>query len=338
MTSPRGFLEEAGEFGLIRYIAELHPDKSRGVLLGIGDDAAEISFDPEMSILAAADVIVEGIHFYREHYSPEQVGRKAVAVNLSDMAAMGGRGRFILCQTGLPPGIELEFFRRCTGGMVDYAREMDMALVGGDISATEGPLFLAVTILGEVPAGRTIRRSGASPGDLLVLSGFPGESAAGLKLLKRGDLPDNPALRHLVRSHLEIEPRVELAGLAADSGVASAGIDLSDGLTSDLLHICQASGTSAELERDSIPLSAELVEGAGFLGLDPLDLALNGGEDFELLLAVSPGAAGELVGEARKIGQKLTVIGRVAEGPPRLTMVSPGGRKILGAGGFDHFG
>jgi thiamine-monophosphate kinase len=338
MTKSRGFLEEAGEFGLIRYIAELHPDRSKGVLLGIGDDAAEISFDPGMSILAAADVIVEGIHFHREHYSPEQVGRKAVAVNLSDMAAMGGRGRFILCQTGLPPGTDLEFFRRCTGGMVDYTREMDMALVGGDISATEGPLFLAVTILGEVPEGRIIRRSGASPGDLLLISGFPGESAAGMHLLKKRDRSDRPALKHLIRRHLEIEPRLEVARLAAGSGAVTAGIDLSDGLSSDLLHICRASGTAAEIEELSIPLSAELKEGADFLGLDPLDLALNGGEDFELLLAVSPGAAWKLLEEAEKNGQKLTAIGRVTESSPRLVMVTPGGKKILGAGGFDHFG
>ena len=183
------FIREAGEQGLIRWIADQHPDEAEGVILGIGDDAAGLSFTPGRIILASADSQVEGIHFRLAYCTPEQIGRKAAAVNLSDMAAMGGCGRYLLCQMGLPEKTDIDFFRRLTGGLLEYAREHRLYLVGGDLAASPGPLFLSVTILGEASPEGMITRGGARPGDLLVLSGFTGESGAGFRLLDRGKPP-----------------------------------------------------------------------------------------------------------------------------------------------------
>lgn len=333
----RSFLSRTGELGFLEWIAGLHPDLSDGVLLGIGDDAAALEFTMGATILAAADSIVEGIHFRTEYFSPGQIGRKAVAVNLSDIAAMGASGRFILLQLGLPPETSREFIESCIRGLVSFASSNGLALVGGDISATSGPMFLAVTILGEAEPGKILRRSGAEEGDLIMVSGFPGEAAAGLMVLERKDYPPKTELEHVVRRHLEPEPKTGLSRLAAGSGAVNAAIDISDGLSTDLCHLCRAGGIGAVVEAGAVPISDNLDAAAVFLGIDPLVPALNGGEGYELLMAVRPAGAGKLIAAAERSGEMLTVIGRFSGKDEGASIVFPDGARPLRPGGFDHF-
>jgi thiamine-monophosphate kinase len=310
-------------------------DRPDGLLVGIGDDAAALSFPAGMAVLVSADSMVEGVHFSFGHASPAQVGRKAVAVNVSDMAACGGRGRFITCQIGIPRRIGEEVVRACLQGVIDAARDFGMALVGGNISSTEGPCFIDVTILGEAAPDRILTRRGARPGDLVVVSGRPGESAAGLRLLQAGNASDDPSSARVIARHLDPEPRQPLGLAAAEMGVARAAIDISDGLALDLHRLCRASGMGARLDRASLPVSTDLAAAARRLGIDPVDLLLHGGEDYELILAVPSDRAGELSALANAARVVLTVIGRFAEGSG-LTLADGQEERNLSPTGWDH--
>ncbi len=329
-------IRKIGEEGLIRWIARKRPDRAPGVLLGIGDDAAVLRFTPGRAVTASVDALVEGVHFRRDWHTPEQIGRKAAAVNLSDMAAMGAMGKYLLCQGGVPPDTDPDFLRRVLQGLIGFSRRRGLALVGGDLVGTDGPLFLAVTILGEVRPGRAITRGGARPGDLLVVSGAPGESGAGLRLLEAGIPPTDRAFGRLLRKHLQPEPRTALGLLAAASGTASAGIDLSDGLSVDLGHLCEASLLTAEVDPATLPRSPLMLRAARHLGIDPLTIILSGGEDYELLLAVRPDRIDRFLKRARREGHRLTVIGRFLHGKPAAFLGTGRQRRPLLSRGFDH--
>jgi thiamine-monophosphate kinase len=305
--------------------------------LGIGDDAAVLQTAPDKACVVSADAVVEDIHFRRAWHTPRQIGRKAAAVNISDMAAMGAVGRWLICQAGLPRGTGLGFLKECLAGLADHAARHGMALVGGDLTSTAGPFFLAVTILGEAPPGGTLTRAGARPGHLLAVSGTPGESAAGLLLLTRGVRGGFRGAATLVRRHLEPEPRVLLSRLAVASGAVRGAIDLSDGLSTDLDHLCRRSGCRAVVEVDRLPISPSLLAGSRRLGRDPLDLLLHGGEDYQLLLALEPDRAEGFLDAARRAGERVTVIGRFTAGSPGVWLRRDTRLRRLRPGGFDHF-
>ncbi len=309
---------------------------SEGVIVGIGDDVAALSFPPGMAVLVSADSMVEDVHFSFAHASPAMVGAKAVAVNVSDMAACGGRSRFITCQLGLPRRLGDDAVRALIQGVIDSAGHFDIVLVGGNLSSTPGPCFIDITILGQALPERILTRRGARPGDLVVVSGHPGESAAGLRLLRAGHPPEAPWSGKVVGRHLAPEPRQALGILAAERGSATAAIDISDGLALDLHRLCRASGVGARLELTALPISDELAAAARHLGVEPLDLLLHGGEDYELVLAVPPGSAAELPALAEDAGVNLTVVGRFVEGDGRITLAGDRGETDVPPVGWDH--
>jgi len=314
-----------GEFDLIeRYFRR--PSRRRDVLLGVGDDAALLEVPPGRALVAATDTLVEGRHFL-PGVPPRSIGHQALAVNLSDLAAMGAEPAWALLSLALPEPEE-RWLAEFADGFFALADAYGVALVGGD--TVRGPLVVTVEVLGFVDAARALKRSGARPGDMLYVSGWPGESAAGLAALLRGgadDASDDP----LVRRHLFAQPRIVLGQALA--GIATSAMDVSDGLLGDLRKLCTASGVGATLELDALPLSEALL--SRHRSKECENFALHGGDDYELLFTLP--ADCPVPGESRPGGlPQLTRIGRItAGGGVRCTR---GGVEVAVSGaGYDHF-
>lgn len=324
-------LREIGEFGLIGRIASRVADGA-GVRIGIGDDAAAAEPTPGRWLLVTTDMLLEGIHFDLAYSDPYRLGRKSLAVNLSDVAAMGGEPRHFLLSLAVPPGVTVEFLDRFTEGMLDLAREHGITLMGGDTCRSSSGLVISVTLHGEQVPELVIRRSGARPGDLVFVTGTVGDSALGLELLRRGERQG-----WAVDRHLDPTPRVR-AGLAlAEAQLCGAMIDVSDGLAADLGHILDLSGVGARVEIGCLPLSPSFRELAPGVTQDPPLLALTGGEDYELLFTVPAGRSGEVVPLLAEIGLAATPIGEITAGSG-LSVVGHDGREApVARGGYNHF-
>ncbi len=314
-----------GEFDLIeRYFNR--PGRRQGVLLGVGDDAALLELPPGQCLVAATDTLVEGRHFPRGA-PPESIGHQCLAVNLSDLAAMGADPAWALLSLCMPEARE-DWLEPFATGLLALADRHGVALVGGD--TVRGPLVLSVTALGVVPPGEALRRSGARPGDELFVSGWPGESAAGLDLLQRD--PGSAGADPLVRRFLFPEPRIALG--RALRGLASAAMDVSDGLLGDLQKLCHASGVSATLELEQLPVSPVLA--ARFPPQQTERFILHGGDDYELLFTLPPGSAS--AEQLRSLAESCGVhrIGSIGDG--RGVSCLRGGKAVsIPAGGYDHF-
>jgi thiamine-monophosphate kinase len=305
---------------------------------GIGDDAAVIRQRAGLDTVVTSDLLVEGVDFDLERFpvSPRDLGHKALAVSLSDVAAMGARPRFCLLAVGLPE-------RRWRGGFLEQFYEgvralavrHDVLLVGGDVSRTPERVVVDSVVIGEARAGRAVLRSGARPGDQLFVTGALGGAAAGLRLLERG-LRARPtrAERRLVLRQTRPEPRVEWGLLVGERRLATSMIDLSDGLSSDLAHLCREGRVGARVEADGLPFDAGL-RAAGFGDAEALSLALDGGEDFELLFTVRPRDVPKLPAEVG--GVPVTRVGEIDGARARMSLVRNGRARLLRPGGFEHF-
>jgi thiamine-monophosphate kinase len=313
-----------GEFDLIeRYFSR--PGPAQGVLLGVGDDAALLELPPGQCLVAATDTLVEGRHFL-SGAPPESIGHQCLAVNLSDLAAMGADPAWALLSLCMPEARE-DWLERFATGLLALADRHGVALVGGD--TVRGPLVLGVTALGVVPPGEALRRSGARPGDELFVSGWPGESAAGLELLQHGaGSTDDP----LVSRFLFPEPRLALG--RALRGLASSAMDVSDGLLGDLEKLCRASAVSATLELDQLPVSPALA--ARFPSERIEQFVLHGGDDYELLFTLPPGAGSAAQLQRLRGACGVHRIGRIGDG--RGVRCLRDGRSVgMPKSGYDHF-
>lgn len=308
------------EFDVIRNISDLLPGAPPEVLVPIGDDCAVLRLG-DKDWVAAADMLVSGYHF-EDWATPEDVGYKAVAVNVSDVAAMGGKPRFVLASGGAP---DPETTLRCFRGVAEACEAFGAYPIGGDTTRA-GALTVDVSILGEL-SSPPVLRSGARPGDLLAVTGELGASAAGFLALEAGR--EGP--ERLVRKHLRPEPRVG-AGLAAARLGANAMIDLSDGLASDVRHVCERSGVGCRIDLDLLPVAEDTRMLAGSLGRDAEVLAATGGEDYELLIA-APGSV--IDGLSGTLDVPLAVIGEVTDSD---IVLHRGGEVVDGLSGWDHFG
>jgi thiamine-monophosphate kinase len=320
-------LKHLGERRVISRIRRAFGARRADVLIGIGDDTALVRTPGKL--LLTTDVLVEDEDFRRHGHPPRLLGRKALNVSLSDIAAMGGRPLHALVGLALPGDLDETWLRRFMAGFRAAARESGVSLVGGDLSQGD-KIMIAVTVTGE--AKDPVLRSRARPGDAIFVSGTLGDAAGGLRLLEKGGHRGVvKAVRPLIDAFLDPAPRLALGSLVARRKLATAMIDVSDGLSVDLAHICEESGVGAEVEEGRIPISAALAH----MALDPLAMALNGGEDFELLFTVRPEKLGEVESLARRHG--LTRIGRITAGR-KIVLVGPGKkRKALRARGFEHF-
>lgn len=324
-----------GEFELIEHYFRRPADAQRArrtdVPLGIGDDAAVLDVPAGRQLVAALDALVEGRHF-PPGCDPRSIGHRALAVNLSDLAAMGATPGWFLLSLTLPAADErfLEGFAR---GMMALADAHGIALVGGD--TTGGPLVAAVQALGTVPAGAALTRGGASPGDLVYVSGTPGDSTAGLKLLldpASGASIDETYRQDLLERFLFPAPRVALGQSLL--GLASACIDVSDGLAADAGRLAAASGCGLQLDMEQLPLSPALQAFAGDAAARRM--ALTGGEDYELCFTIAPGQVPLLAAQLDNVKCPVTCIGSLVPGSG-ITVREQGRPVMLDLRGFDHF-
>lgn len=325
-------LREIGEFGLIDRIGREAVACPETMVLGIGDDAAAYVATPGRLQLASTDMLVEGVHFDLALIAPEQLGHKALAVNLSDIAAMGGAPRQALVSVALPPRISVEFVEAFYNGLKGLARRFGVNLVGGDTVATDGALMISVTALGEVAPELLCRRSGAQAGDFVAVTGALGDSAAGLAWLRRFGGADAFA-RPLIEAHLAPLPRV--AEGAAIARRAHSMDDVSDGLAREAREIAAASGVGMRLHANALPLSGALCDAARLLDAPPLEFALFGGEDYELLFTIGRRQYEALCAEAPQL--RTTVIGEVTGQSGVVELEADGKVVELPDRGYNHF-
>jgi thiamine-monophosphate kinase len=313
------------EFDLIERIRDRCASKRGDVELGIGDDAAVLSVPAGQQLVTCTDTLVAGVHFLPATL-PEDIGWKALAVNLSDLAAMGAEPAWTLLALTLPES-DMHFVERFAKGFAELARDCQVALVGGD--TTQGPLSVTVTALGFVPAGAALTRGGARVGDAVFVTGTLGDAAGALQLLRdRRDVPE-VLLARMQR------PQPRLAAGLMLRGLASTCIDVSDGLLADLGHVCAASGVAVELDADALPISSELAD--TFDAQTRRGLALSGGDDYELCFTIPDSRFAEVREVSTRAGLGMTHIGRIGLGSGVRVHDARGQDVTPEQAGWEHF-
>ncbi len=336
----------AGEFDFINRIRRRAEKggSAAGLGTGIGDDAAVIRQFAGCDTVITADLLVEGIDFLRDEITPRLLGHRALAVSLSDIAAMGARPRYAMISIGVPREVwNSPFVDELYEGIFALAESYRIKLIGGDVSRTPQHIVIDSTIIGECRRGRAVLRSGARPGDHIFVTGWLGGAAAGLRLMLDGArLPQthvkrrqSPVIEQLLLRHLRPVPRVRWGATLGKERLATAMIDLSDGLSSDLAHLCSESGVGALVEAARLPVDPLVAQIFGRRALDPLLLALHGGEDFELLFTARPRDLRRL--PKRVGGIPVTYIGDVTDRRGRVLLAEGSRVSKLEPGGFEHF-
>ena len=316
---------------------------------GIGDDAALLKPRPGFEIVVTTDSFQEGIHFEMKWGTPGQLGAKALVANLSDIAAMAALPLAAVSALSLPADLEVETAMELVEGMAEIARRYGCPLVGGNIARSAAGIGITITVVGEVEEGRALRRSGAAPGQEIWVTGMPGLAHAGLVALQRRLEPsffenssspgDSSSIevQSAIRAFLEPRPRIDAARFLARKASASCMIDLSDGLSGDLEHLCEESGAGAVLSLERLPASRAVRTVAERCGADPLEYILNGGEDFELLFTAPPGKVAPVLPEFKEqLGLELTRIGEVTGQKGLFLKDGEGTLSALRPSGFDH--
>ncbi len=332
MTTERACID------LIQKYAQGHDSKY--VVRGIGDDCAVLEKDDANYLLLTTDTLVAGVHFDLDWHPPYLLGRKCASVNLSDVAAMGGQPGSCLLSVGFPGSVP-SWFEDFMSGFSSVLNEHKTILVGGDTVNSRNDFLVSVTIIGEVSKKHVCYRAGARPGDLIWVSGRLGNSAAGLALCRRGYCREagmSEKWEMLIGAHLDPEPQVELGAMLSSSGLVHAMMDISDGLATDLAHLCRESGVGAEVRQDLLPSSALLESAASELDADALEWVLKGGEDYQLLFTTGESDEQKLrTYIADHPGLEISVVGRISENRGVVLRDTSGGRHEISYQGYDHF-
>ncbi|MGD8665961.1 MAG: thiamine-phosphate kinase [Desulfobacterales bacterium] len=331
-------LKEIGEFGFIKKISRgclIRPDT---IVKAIGDDAAAFRTDPEQLTLITTDLLVERIHFLRQAISGFDLGHKALAVNLSDIAAMGGTAREAFVSIAIPDDCQLDYLDDIYDGIKHLAAKFDVNVLGGDTTRSRIDLIINIVIQGLVPEADILCRNAARPADTIFSTGFLGDSKAGLHLILNRIAANTEGLKSLLKAHNRPQPHLQEGRFLARQPGVHAAIDTSDGLSSDLGHIAEESRVGARLYADKIPISSSLKNFCGRFDFDPVDYALSGGEDYTLLCTIAPDRAEEIAHDfEKKFRRPLFAIGEITA-DKRLTLNYPDGqtRPIMPTG-WDHF-
>ncbi|NJN66753.1 MAG: thiamine-phosphate kinase [Chloroflexaceae bacterium] len=334
-------VSELGEFPLIERLGKIVDIRRADVLVGIGDDAAVLADRGDELLLATIDSQVEGIHYLPYLMRPEQLGRRALVVNMSDIAAMGGHPQFALVSLALPAETEVEWVEACYRGMQAEAGRFGVLVVGGNVTRSRSGVSIDIAMLGRVRRDHLMLRSGARPGDVVLVTGQVGEALAGLHLVFDPRLPVEAAVREqLITRYLEPSARIPEAAVIARSGRATAMIDVSDGLSGDIGHICEQSQVGVRLWAKLLPVSPAARSVAEAMQVPFWKLAMEGGDDYGLCFTAPPGAAPDLcTAIAQETGTVVTVIGEVLPAEDGRHLVLPGGQDgPLDARGWQHFG
>ncbi len=347
MASPR--VSDAGERALIERIRQRVPPPDPALLVGIGDDAAIAAPDRGALQVLTTDALVEGVHFDRRFSTPADIGYKALAVNVSDVASMGGRSRFALLSLMLPVETTMSEVDALLDGLLDLAAQTRITLAGGNVTRSPGPLVVDVTVVGSVRQRKMLTRSGGRAGDLLYVTGQIGAAAAGLDWLRHeasdssGGRPAtepgrswSEALGECVARHCRPEPRARVGAIVGRTKAASACMDLSDGLADAVSQLSAASGTGARIDADLLPVHPGAKAWFARQGLDSTAASVAGGDDYELLFAVPPKKRGRLRGVMREArGLAITRIGELTA--DRSVGLLRNGRLEPLPSGFVHF-
>ncbi|HNP60134.1 MAG TPA: thiamine-phosphate kinase [Nitrospirales bacterium] len=324
-------VSEIGEFQLIRALNRGFSPPGSRTLIGMGDDAALLAHPSSTHIVISTDLLVEGIHFSKNTASFYDIGYKAAVANLSDIAAMGATPTYILVAIALPSYVRFGDWKDLYRGLSVPCKSHGVQLVGGDTSASHSSLFLSITILGQVEPGHALTRGGAKEGDIIYVSGSLGNSAAGLACLthqgSRGKISNlRQPMKFLVRRHLQPTPRIALGRLLSSRRLASAALDLSDGLSGDITHLCQQSRVGALILEANLPMSPHLLAYASQVGADPLPWVLHGGEEYELLFTVSPKKQHSLESAIKRLRISATAIGVMTSRRSGIKITKKNGR------------
>jgi thiamine-monophosphate kinase len=331
---------ELSEDELIHAIARVISSTEPGLVVGLGDDAA-VAEPGSGQLVLTTDLLVEGVHFERGSISAHDLGAKALVVNLSDIAAMAASPRYALVALALPQDLDVAWVMELYGGMRDACAEYAVVLAGGDTNRSE-LIVVSVALVGEVAPGRALTRSGARPGDRILVTGSLGAAAGGLVLSRQDAVTASAALskpwgRVLLEALARPSARVGEAQILARCG-ATAMMDLSDGLASDLSRLCQASGVGALLALERVPVADALARGAEHLGVDAIDLAISGGEDYELLATIPEDAVSTARSElAEAFGSELSDVGEIVQGSGIRGVAADGQEHPVEPAGWDHF-
>jgi len=317
--------------------------RSPRIKIGIGDDCAVYESTKGNYQIITTDALIENVHFKLATTSPKLLGRKALSVNVSDIAAMGGTPHLAFISLGIPKSISVKFLDDLYSGIDQICIEHKIELAGGDTTASPRHLFINITVVGDVNKKHLIPRSGARPGDKIFVTGAPGQSALGLKLLtsRRKKWQGSLAFqKKMMQAHLDPVPRLPEAQKLVNSGVKiNSMIDVSDGLAQDLFHICESSGVGAVLREEYLPQSAEMAAFCSSNRVNATDLILSGGEDYELLFTLKSEDARNLEKLFHKAKTPVTLIGEVSAQPGKMVLVKTDGtsKPLQEFTGFNHF-
>jgi thiamine-monophosphate kinase len=331
-------LSNIGEFGFIRRISRGCLTRPDGVIRGIGDDAAAFRTDGRLVSLVTTDLLVERVHFLRNAISGCDLGHKSLAVNLSDIAAMGGTAREAFVSIAIPDGCELAYLEDIFQGMKDLARAHAVNILGGDTTFSRSDLVINVAVYGVVAENEMLTRSAARPGDVIFSTGCLGDSRAGLHLILEDAPADTPELQTLLAAHRRPEPHLREGRLLACTPGVRAAIDVSDGLSSDLGHIVEESRVGALIYARELPVSENLRFFCRRFERSPVDYALSGGEDYTLLLTAAAGEADRIAAAFQTaFGRPLYAIGEITD-TARMELVDAAGAVApIAPSGWDHF-
>lgn len=330
-------LSDIGEFGLIERIRSRRSNQDEDLVVGIGDDCAVVRRGPILEVLTT-DCLVGGTHFEEGWLGMNDIGWKALAVNVSDVAAVGGLPRHALVTLFLPEDFTSKQVDDLYEGMEECGEVMGVSVVGGDIVRTVGPFAISVAMSGVCERDQLVLRSGARKDDIVVVSGALGEASVGMRLLHEGWGSGDEAAEACVKRFRRPVPRLNEARTIVQTLLPSSMIDISDGLLSDLWHVMDASGVGAELDADSIPVGEGVMDYFDGDREEALSQAMAGGEDYELLFTINSRHEEDLVEVGRGLGVDLTPIGKITAKGTGVKLAGEGGERDLGRAGFDHFG
>ncbi|MBN1408489.1 MAG: thiamine-phosphate kinase [Calditrichaceae bacterium] len=330
-------INEIGEFKFIDRISGKFKDLLLHGFLGIGDDCAIIPYNNKEDYVITTDMLIEDIHFLKDRITPEQLGYKSLAVNLSDIAAMGGKPLGSYLSIGIPAETEVEYLDAVMKGYHDLSQKYQVQLLGGDTTKSKQYLVINIGVIGVCKKGEARLRSMAQSKDIICVTGFLGDSAGGLKVILN-QLPETKDHLQLIRSHHLPEPHIKEGTWLAQHPEVHAMIDVSDGISSDLSHILRMSGKSAIVDLDKLPVSDTLKRVSSKQSWDIDKLATSGGEDYVLLCTVKAGDFEKLNGDFRGIfGSDLFPIGEITDGENLIKWIKNGKQVFLNQYGFDHF-
>jgi thiamine-monophosphate kinase len=331
-------LKEIGEFGFIKKISRgclIRPDN---IIKAIGDDAAAFVTEPDCLTLITTDLLVERIHFLRNAISGFDLGYKSLAVNLSDIAAMGGIAREAFVSIAIPDDCQLDYLEAIYDGIKNLAARFNVNVLGGDTTRSKIDLIINIVVQGIVTKEELLCRDAARAGDVIFSTGFLGDSKAGLHLILNQIEANNETLQALLRAHLLPQPHLQEGRFLARQPGVNAAIDTSDGLSSDLAHIAEESRVGARLYAEKIPLSQNLIDFCTRFDFNPIDYALSGGEDYTLLCTVAPQDSDKIASAFEsEFNRPLFAIGEI-NAEKQIKIVYPNGEtKTLTPTGWDHF-